>query len=45
MLQTAEDIKLLNQKIQDASDFVGRINDELSKDSLMVYRFIAKPTR
>ena len=31
MLQTAEDIKLLNEKIQDASSFVGRINDELSK--------------
>ena len=31
MLQTAEDIKLLNEKIQNASGFVGRINDELSK--------------
>ena len=31
MLQTAEDIKLLNEKIQDATGFVTRINDELSK--------------
>jgi MoxR-like ATPase len=31
MLQTAEDIRLLNEKITDASGFVRRINDELSK--------------
>lgn len=31
MLQTAEDIRLLNEKINDAADFVGRINSELSK--------------
>ena len=31
MLQTAEDIRLLNEKIQHASSFVSRINDELSK--------------
>ncbi|MEO6404658.1 MAG: MoxR family ATPase [Ferruginibacter sp.] len=31
MLQTAEDIRLLNDKIQHASSFVTRINDELSK--------------
>ena len=31
MLQTAEDIKLLTEKIQDAAGFVTRINDELSK--------------
>jgi MoxR-like ATPase len=31
MLQTAEDIRLLNEKINHASGFVTRINDELSK--------------
>ncbi len=31
MLQTAEDIRLLNEKINHASGFVSRINDELSK--------------
>lgn len=31
MLQTAEDIRLLNDKINDAAGFVSRINDELSK--------------
>jgi MoxR-like ATPase len=31
MLQTAEDIRLLNEKISQASGFVTRINDELSK--------------
>lgn len=31
MLQTAEDIRLLNEKINDAAGFVTRINDELSK--------------
>jgi MoxR-like ATPase len=31
MLQTAEDIRILNEKITDASGFVRRINDELSK--------------
>ena len=31
MLQTAEDIRLLNDKIGHASGFVSRINDELSK--------------
>lgn len=31
MLQTAEDIRLLNEKISHASGFVARINDELSK--------------
>ncbi len=31
MLQTAEDIRLLNDKIHHASGFVSRINDELSK--------------
>lgn len=31
MLQTAEDIRLLNEKIQHASSFVSRINNELSK--------------
>lgn len=31
MLQTAEDIRLLNEKIQHAAGFVTRINDELSK--------------
>ena len=31
MLQTAEDIRLLNEKIKDAGGFVNRINDELSK--------------
>ncbi len=31
MLQTAEDIRLLNEKIKDAAGFVTRINDELSK--------------
>ena len=31
MLQTAEDIRLLNDKINDAAGFVTRINDELSK--------------
>ena len=31
MLQTADDIRLLNEKIQQSSGFVGRINDELSK--------------
>ena len=31
MLQTAEDIRLLNEKIKDAAGFVNRINDELSK--------------
>ncbi len=31
MLQTAEDIRLLNEKISHASGFVTRINDELSK--------------
>ena len=31
MLQTAEDIRLLNDKINHASGFVSRINDELSK--------------
>ena len=31
MLQTAEDIRLLNEKITNASGFVRRINDELSK--------------
>jgi MoxR-like ATPase len=31
MLQTAEDIRLLNDKINLASGFVSRINDELSK--------------
>jgi MoxR-like ATPase len=31
MLQTAEDIRLLNEKITGASGFVRRINDELSK--------------
>ena len=31
MLQTADDIKLLTEKIQDAAGFVTRINDELSK--------------
>jgi MoxR-like ATPase len=31
MLQSAEDIKLLNEKITEASGFVSRINDELSK--------------
>jgi MoxR-like ATPase len=31
MLQTAEDIRLLNEKINHAATFVSRINDELSK--------------
>ncbi len=31
MLQTAEDIRLLNEKIVEASSFVSRINKELSK--------------
>lgn len=31
MLQTAEDIRLLNEKISHSSGFVTRINDELSK--------------
>ena len=31
MLQTAEDIRLLNEKINYAAGFVSRINDELSK--------------
>ncbi len=31
MLQTAEDIRLLNDKINHAAGFVSRINDELSK--------------
>ncbi len=31
MLQTAEDIRLLNDKINEAAGFVTRINDELSK--------------
>jgi len=31
MLQTAEDIRRLNEKIKDAAGFVNRINDELSK--------------
>lgn len=31
MLQTADDIRLLNDKINDAAGFVGRINNELSK--------------
>lgn len=31
MLQTAEDIRLLNEKINQASGFVSRINDELCK--------------
>ena len=31
MLQTAEDIRLLNDRINHASGFVSRINDELSK--------------
>ncbi|MEX1201982.1 MAG: MoxR family ATPase [Ferruginibacter sp.] len=31
MLQTAEDIRLLNEKISNAAEFVTRINDELSK--------------
>jgi MoxR-like ATPase len=31
MLQTAEDIRLLNEKISHAAGFVTRINDELSK--------------
>ena len=31
MLQTAEDIRLLNERINDAAAFVTRINDELSK--------------
>lgn len=31
MLQTADDIRLLNEKINDASGFIVRINDELSK--------------
>ena len=31
MVQTAEDIRLLNEKINDAAGFVTRINDELSK--------------
>jgi MoxR-like ATPase len=31
MLQTAEDIRLLNEKIGSAAGFVSRINDELSK--------------
>jgi MoxR-like ATPase len=44
MLQTAEDIRLLNEKIQDASGFVARINDELSKvivgQTVMVERLL-----
>jgi MoxR-like ATPase len=31
MLQTAEDIRLLNERINDAAGFVTRINDELGK--------------
>ena len=31
MLKTAEDIRLLNEKIKDAGGFINRINDELSK--------------
>jgi len=31
MLQTAEDIRLLNEKINHSAGFVTRINDELSK--------------
>ncbi|MEN9570775.1 MAG: hypothetical protein RL172_2006 [Bacteroidota bacterium] len=31
MMQTAEDIRLLNEKIQDAAGFTTRINDELAK--------------
>ena len=31
MVQTAEDIRLLNEKINDAAGFVTRINDELGK--------------
>jgi len=31
MLQTAEDIRLLNEKISYSSNFVNRINDELGK--------------
>ena len=31
MLQTAEDIRLLNDKIAHAAGFVTRLNDELSK--------------
>ena len=31
MTQTSEDIRLLNEKINDAAGFITRINDELSK--------------
>lgn len=31
MIQTSEDIRLLNEQINVSSDFVSRINDELSK--------------
>jgi hypothetical protein len=31
MLQTAEDIRLLNEKITHAAGFVTRINDELGR--------------
>lgn len=31
MIQTSEDIRLLNEKINEAAGFVSRINDELSK--------------
>ncbi len=31
MIQTAEDIRLLNEKISYSSAFITRINDELSK--------------
>ena len=31
MLQTAEDIRLLNEEINQSAGFVNKINDELSK--------------
>jgi MoxR-like ATPase len=44
MLQTAEDIRLLNEKIDHAAGFVTRINDELGKvivgQSVMVERLL-----
>ncbi len=44
MLQTAEDIRLLNEKIIHASGFIARVNDELSKvivgQQIMVERLL-----
>ena len=44
MLQTAEDIRLLNDEINQSAGFVNKINDELSKVIVIQTKYISKST-